>query len=62
MLYLLLVKVFTRLPKRLWFFALLGYGEGGREGGRGKGRGEGVEEDGRREIGEVEKRMREDEE
>ena len=42
MLYLLLVKVFTRLPKRLWFFALLGYGEGregGREGMRGEGEG-----------------------
>ena len=34
MLYLMLVKVFTRLPARLWFFALLGYGE---EGDRGEG-------------------------
>ena len=27
MLYLMLVKVFSSLPKKLWFFLLLGYGE-----------------------------------
>ena len=27
MLYLMLVKVFSSLPKKLWFFLILGYGE-----------------------------------
>ena len=54
MLYLMLVKVFTRLPERLWFFALLGYGEKGGGGSMGQGRGgggeEGMKEGGRREC------------